>query len=99
MLLGHTHIQGMRKFGKLTVVNPGSVGLARDFLGEACYAVYENGTVQLKRCSYDIARTVAMLQAAPLPKAVIEGLTIALGYKERELAVVAAPAQLEEQKP
>jgi len=28
VLLGHTHIQGMRTFGKVTVVNPGSVGLA-----------------------------------------------------------------------
>ncbi len=30
VLLGHTHAQGMRSFGKLRLVNPGSVGLARD---------------------------------------------------------------------
>jgi putative phosphoesterase len=40
VLLGHTHVQGMRTFGKVTVVNPGSVGLARDRGGEACYAVF-----------------------------------------------------------
>ena len=40
----------------MTVVNPGSVGLARDYRGEACYGVYENGIMQLKRCSYDIGR-------------------------------------------
>ena len=78
MLLGHTHIQGMRTFGRITVVNPGSVGLARDHRGEACYAVYENGAVQLGRCSYNIARTLAALRAAPLPKAVANGLTQAL---------------------
>ena len=27
VLLGHTHVQGMRTFGKVSVVNPGSVGL------------------------------------------------------------------------
>jgi len=79
MLLGHTHVQGMRSFGRLTVVNPGSVGLARDYRGEACYAVYENGAVQLKRCSYSVERTVAALRAAPLPEAVIEGLAQVLG--------------------
>ena len=30
VVLGHTHVQGMHAFGDLTVVNPGSVGLARD---------------------------------------------------------------------
>ena len=79
MLLGHTHVQGMRSFGRITVVNPGSVGLARDHRGQACYAVYENGTMQLKRCPYNVARTVAALRAAPLPEAVIEGLSQVLG--------------------
>ena len=82
VLVGHTHIQGMRTFGRLTVVNPGSVGLARDYPGEACYAVYENGAVQLKRCSYNVARTVAALRAAPLPEAVIEGLSQVLGTSD-----------------
>jgi putative phosphoesterase len=75
VILGHTHVQGMQTFGKVTVVNPGSVGLARDHRGEACYAVYDGGTIQLKRLAYDVARTVAALRAAPLPSQVIEGLT------------------------
>ena len=83
MLLGHTHVQGMKTFGKITVVNPGSVGLARHYHGEACYAVYENGAVQLRRCSYNVARTVALLHTAPLPEAVIEGLARALGTSDR----------------
>jgi len=82
MLLGHTHVQGIRTFGKMTVVNPGSVGLARDYRGEACYAVYENGSMQLKRCSYDMAHTVVLLRAAPLPETVIEGLAHALGSSD-----------------
>jgi|SRR5579864_3399177 len=74
VLLGHTHVQGMRSFGRLTVVNPGSVGLARDHPGATCYAVYDGTTLELKRISYDVHRTLAALRAAPLPQQVIDGL-------------------------
>jgi putative phosphoesterase len=74
VLLGHTHVQGVRAFGKTTVLNPGSVGLARDRGGEACYAVWAGGAVQLKRRSYEAERTVALLQQAPLAQSVIDGL-------------------------
>jgi putative phosphoesterase len=78
VLLGHTHIQGMRSFGNLTVVNPGSVGLARDRGGEACYAVYDGKQVDLKRVTYDVDRTIADLRSSPLPAQVIEGLASVL---------------------
>jgi putative phosphoesterase len=78
VLLGHTHVQGMRVFGKTTVVNPGSVGLARDRGGEPCYAVIEDGRVDLKRVAYPVERTVAALRKAPLPEGVIEGLAAVL---------------------
>ncbi len=83
VLLGHTHVQGMRRFGHVTVVNPGSVGLARDSPGEACYAIYEHGAMQLRRCPYDIDRTVAALRSAPLPQAVVEGLAKVLGASNK----------------
>jgi len=82
VLLGHTHIQGMRAFGKLTVVNPGSVGLARDHRGKACYAVYRDGQMELKQIPYEVERTVAALRAAPLPKHVIEGLARVLACED-----------------
>jgi putative phosphoesterase len=74
VLLGHTHVQGARKFGNITVVNPGSVGLARDGGGQACYAVFAGGQMELKRVHYDVERTIAMLRNAPLSEQVIEGL-------------------------
>jgi putative phosphoesterase len=74
VLLGHTHVQGMRTFGRTTVVNPGSVGLARDRSGEACYAVYEAGQVTLKHIPYDVGQTLAVLRKAPLAEEVIDGL-------------------------
>jgi predicted phosphodiesterase len=79
ILLGHTHVQGMQTCGPVTVVNPGSVGLARDCSGEACYAVYEQGAVRLRRCCYDVSQTVAALRAAPLPPQVVDGLARVLG--------------------
>jgi putative phosphoesterase len=74
VLLGHTHVQGMWTFGKITVVNPGSVGLARDGHGEACYAVFQDGQAKLKRIRYDVDRTEKALRSAPLTAPVIEGL-------------------------
>jgi putative phosphoesterase len=74
VLLGHTHIQGMRSFDNVTVVNPGSVGLARDRPGKACYAVYHDGQMELKHIDYPVGRTAALLRAAPLPKPVVDGL-------------------------
>jgi putative phosphoesterase len=78
VLLGHTHIQGVRTFGGMTVLNPGSVGLARDGGGEACYAVLEGTRLTLKRVPYDVERTVEALQNAPLPGHVVAGLASVL---------------------
>jgi putative phosphoesterase len=78
ILLGHTHVQGMRRFGTLTVVNPGSVGLARDRGGEACYAVYDGGEMVLKRIHYDVGCTLADLARGPLPTHVVKGLSAVL---------------------
>jgi protein phosphatase len=83
VLLGHTHVQGSRTFGKLTVVNPGSVGLARDRAGEACYAVYDGDRLELRRIPYDVSRMVAALRRAPLPEQVVEGLAAAFGGRRR----------------
>src|SRR5262249_19191489 len=92
VLLGHTHVQGLRSFGKTTVVNPGSVGLARDGGGEACYAVYEGGEVRLKRIPSDVGRLLAALRQAPLPPPeVIDGLAGVLSAARPE-----APARGEE---
>jgi putative phosphoesterase len=78
VLLGHTHEQGARTFGRMTVLNPGSVGLARDGCGEACYAVLGGSQVSLKRVPYDVDRTVEALRKAPLPRHVVEGLASVL---------------------
>lgn len=84
IVLGHTHVQGLRRFGRVTVVNPGSVGLARDTPGLACYAKYESGTMGIKRIPYNVTVTVAELRNAPLPPTVIAGMIRALTGNESQ---------------
>ncbi len=81
VLLGHTHVQGMRTIDKITVVNPGSVGFARDHPGRACYAVFDDGRIELTQIPYAVGRTAALLREAPLSNRVIEGLIGVLGHE------------------
>jgi putative phosphoesterase len=77
ILLGHTHIQFKKKINESLVVNPGSVGLARDG-GQACYAIYHDGEIKLKRINYDVEKTITDLMSSPTPKTVKEGLKTVL---------------------
>ena len=82
VLLGHTHLQGMQTIGKTVVVNPGSVGQAKDRRGQAAYAVIEDGRATLKRVAYDVEASISALRKAPLPGDVIEGLAAVLRPSE-----------------
>jgi len=78
IILGHTHIQGSEQFGRTTVVNPGSVGLARDTQGLACYATFDGEDLALRRIPYDVERTVRDLRDSPLADWVVKGLSARL---------------------
>ncbi|MGB8317890.1 MAG: hypothetical protein WCE54_07190, partial [Ignavibacteriaceae bacterium] len=81
----HTHIQYKKKIDYSLIVNPGSVGLARDG-GQACYAVYENGNISLNRIDYDSEKTIFELMKAPIPENCKEGLkTVLLDGKVKVL--------------
>lgn len=83
ILVGHTHIQYKKKIDYNMIVNPGSVGLARDG-GQACYAVYENGSIELKRISYDVDRTINDLMKSSIPQSCKEGIKKILLYKNNK---------------
>jgi len=70
ILVGHTHLPFIREAGGKIYCNPGSVGLARDILGNACYAVWQHESLILKRMSYPLEKTLALLDKAPLPSEV-----------------------------
>ena len=81
VLLGHTHVQFKKYVGRTLVVNPGSVGLARDG-GNACYAVLRDGKLDLRRIEYDVERTIRALYKAPISQTSKDGLaTVLRGQK------------------
>jgi protein phosphatase len=67
ILVGHTHLPFIKRFGTRTVVNPGSLGQPKDGGPEASYAVWEDGAVTLRKVAYPVDRTVAKMKALPLP--------------------------------
>lgn len=58
LLIGHTHLPLIRRLGRTTIVNPGSVGQPKDGDPRACYALWRDGDVTLHRVAYDV-RAVA----------------------------------------
>lgn len=76
LVLGHTHLPLVRQEGQTLVVNPGSVGLPRDGLHGAQYAIWEDGTVTLHRCVYDQAPLLDDIARLPLPPDTIQALTV-----------------------
>ncbi len=69
LVLGHTHVQGVERFGEGIVVNPGSVGQPRDGDPRAGYAVVDLDalTVETHRVEYDIDAVQAAVEEAGLP--------------------------------
>jgi len=59
------------------ILNPGSVGQPRDGDPRAAYALYdgEAGTVTFRRVEYDIATTQRAMEAARLPRWLVERLS------------------------
>lgn len=75
IFLGHTHLPMVRRLGKTTIVNPGSIGQPRHGDPQASYVLWEDGDVHFRRVSYDTQKTIAALERAPLPHPVIMQLT------------------------
>ncbi|OLZ42357.1 DNA repair protein [Natrinema saccharevitans] len=69
LVLGHTHVQGVERFGEGIVVNPGSVGQPRDGDPRAGYAVVDLDalTVETHRVEYDVDAVQAAVEEAGLP--------------------------------
>jgi protein phosphatase len=73
-LVGHTHMPLMRRIGERLIVNPGSLGQPATGKPEACYAVWEDGSFQLKTYSYPVEKTVTKLRALSFSQDVEEDL-------------------------
>ena len=75
VFIGHTHLPMVRKIHDIIVVNPGSVGQPRDGVPMASYAVWEDGSISIKRVPYDIEATVKGLQGTNIPPRHVAMLT------------------------
>jgi predicted phosphodiesterase len=64
--------------GRKYFINVGSVGQSRDGVAKATYVIYntDEGTVELRRLDYDIAKTQAKIRAAGLPERLAERLAL-----------------------
>jgi putative phosphoesterase len=58
LFFGHTHWPLLKWIGQTTIINPGSVGQAKDGDTRAPYAVWEDGKVELRRVTYPVEATV-----------------------------------------
>jgi predicted phosphodiesterase len=83
LFLGHTHRPFVKQVGRLTVVNPGSLGMPVDGDPRGCYAVWEDGEILLKRLSYDVERAVRRLRSSGLPDEVVEKMSAVLRHAGR----------------
>jgi putative phosphoesterase len=75
IFIGHTHLPMLRRLGKTTIVNPGSIGQPRHGGPEASYVLWEDGDIHFRRIPYDTKKTIATLERAPLPHPIIVQLT------------------------
>ncbi len=74
ILVGHTHVPFVKRFGIRTVVNPGSLGQPKDGGPDASYAVWQDGAVTLRKVAYPVDRTVAKIKELRLPAGIAGAL-------------------------
>jgi protein phosphatase len=66
LIVGHTHTPFIRKVGKVTILNPGSLGQPKTGRPLACYAIWEDGVITLKEYEYPLFETVRDIRKMPI---------------------------------
>jgi protein phosphatase len=77
-LVGHTHQPFQRAVSTRLIVNPGSVGQPKHGRAEACYAIWQDGKIELASVPYNFERTIEKLRRLSLAAAVFEDLAAVL---------------------
>jgi putative phosphoesterase len=70
LLVGHTHVPFMRQVNQCLVVNPGSLGQPKHGKPEACYALWDNGSIELRSFTYPFEDCVRAIERLELPEPV-----------------------------
>jgi protein phosphatase len=66
LIVGHTHTPFLRRSGKTTILNPGSLGQPKTGRPLACYAVWEDGKISRKEYEYPLADTARDIRTMPI---------------------------------
>ena len=74
LLVGHSHVQFMKKVGDCLLVNPGSLGQPKNRNNLACFAVWEDGRISLRSTVYEAGTTIAKVGNMPIRQTVKEDL-------------------------
>ena len=74
ILVGHTHLPFVKRFGSRTVVNPGSLGQPKEGGPDGSYALWQDGEVTLHKVPYPVDRTIAKIRALSLPAGIADAL-------------------------
>ena len=80
IVLGHTHMPALRRFGDKLIVNPGSLGQPRYGVPDATFAAWEDGRIQIHHLHYDHDATMRRLRLAPLDPETVETLVDVLEH-------------------
>jgi protein phosphatase len=67
LLVAHSHVPFICRFGDKIVLNPGSIGQPRTGDTLSRYAVWDDGKFELRSFRYPVAATVAKLRALGFP--------------------------------
>jgi putative phosphoesterase len=78
LIAGHTHVPFLRAASGGTIANPGSLGQPKTGDPAACYALWDDGAMQLRTFSYPFENTVKKLQRLGLDPAVTARLCTVL---------------------
>jgi protein phosphatase len=66
LIVGHTHTPFVRRVGKTTIVNPGSLGQPKTGRPLACYAMWEDGRISLREYAYPLIDTIQQIRLMPI---------------------------------
>ncbi len=84
LILGNTHWPMVKNLprrkagvGKMTIVNPGSVGQPRDYDNRASFAILDTKSkkIEIKRIKYDVQKTIKKIQKLGFDSQLAEVLT------------------------
>jgi protein phosphatase len=82
LLVGHTHLPFIGRFGGGQVVNPGSLGQPKTGRPDACFAIWDGNSVALHERAYDVGDTVERLRRLSLTPQTFAGLESVLTARQ-----------------